>query len=86
MVHTADAAGGLGLSYEPDRDLCQQTLRRLFPWAPTDIDPWRSLLWANGRTALPDRPRLEDWQWHCSPLDEWNGRAPTLPPTPARPE
>ncbi|MFL6137290.1 MAG: hypothetical protein ACJ74O_05750 [Frankiaceae bacterium] len=51
-------------------------LRRLFPWVPVDDDPWRLLLWANGRIALDGRPRLARWRSHPAPLDEWDGRAP----------
>jgi len=57
LVHTWDAARGLGVEYEPSAVLSQAVLRRLFPWAPTDTDPWDTLLWANGRRELPDRPR-----------------------------
>jgi hypothetical protein len=55
----------------------ERTLRRLFPWAPNDTNVWETLRWANGRQALGDRPQLELWWWHCAPLDEWNGNAPT---------
>lgn len=79
LIHTDDAARGLGLDFEPDRGRCERVLRRLFPWAPIDVDPWEGLRWANGRTALGERPRLDGWSWHCAPLDEWDGRAPTGP-------
>jgi hypothetical protein len=77
LVHTDDAARGLGLGFEPDRDRVARVLRRLFPWAPTDGDPWASLRWANGRIELHGRPRLQGWSWHCAPLDEWDGRPRT---------
>jgi hypothetical protein len=60
-----------------------RVVRRLFPWAPTDVDPWQALRWACGRTALPDRPRLgPDWWVHCAPLAEWDGtiKRRTSPP------
>lgn len=79
LVHTDDAARGLGLAFEPDPTRCERTLRRLFPWAPDDVDPWTALRWANGRLALPGRPRLERWRWHCAPLEEWDGRSPREP-------
>jgi mycothiol maleylpyruvate isomerase-like protein len=41
----------------------------LFPEAPTDEDPWATLLWANGRTALGELPRRDTWKWRCTPLD-----------------
>jgi hypothetical protein len=70
LVHTRDAALGLGLDYEPSEVLSGAVLRRLFPWAPRDEDPWSSLLWANGRIALPDRPRQVGWHRHSAPLGE----------------
>lgn len=72
LVHTADAAGGLGLDFTPPTDLADGVLRRMFPWAPTDVDPWRALLWANGRLDLPGLERQSNWRWHCAPLSEWN--------------
>jgi uncharacterized protein (TIGR03083 family) len=72
LIHTDDAARGLGLTFVPDTDLCARTLGRLFPWAPTDVDPWPALRWANGRQALAGRERLTRWRWHCAPLDEWD--------------
>ncbi len=68
LVHTADAAVGLGLDFAPSADLAEGVLRRMFPWAPTDIDPWQALLWANGRLDLPGLERQVDWRWHCAPL------------------
>ena len=84
MVHADDVARGLGVSFEPPDDLCTAVLERLFPWAPIDGDPVAELLWANGRVALADRPRLDsDWSWHCAPLDEWDGTIPRYrPPRP----
>jgi hypothetical protein len=75
LLHTDDIAQGLGLSFRPPDDLATRILTRLFPWAPTDVDPWDSLRWATGRAALPDRARLgADWYWHCAPLAEWDGQ------------
>ncbi|MDP9862136.1 MULTISPECIES: maleylpyruvate isomerase N-terminal domain-containing protein [Streptosporangium] len=76
LMHTYDAALGLGLPFTPPAELSAATLRRLFPWAPRDGDPWQTLLWANGRADLPGRPRQSDWRWHCAPLEEWDGVAP----------
>jgi hypothetical protein len=45
-----------------------------------DDDPWRLLLWANGRIALGERPRLQRWRWHCAPLSEWDGQPPDTDP------
>ena len=81
LVHADDVARGLGISFEPPSELCAAVLQRLFPWAPADGDPFAELLWANGRIALPGRPRLyPDWSWHCAPLDEWDGTVPRYCP------
>lgn len=53
VVHTYDLADGLGLLWEPPADLCARVLGRLFPEAPTDTEPWPTLLWATGRGELP---------------------------------
>ncbi|MEU8762335.1 hypothetical protein [Streptomyces sp. NPDC048659] len=62
LVHTHDLAQGLGLAWTPPSDLCARTLGRLFPQAPTDTDPWPTLLWATGRAELPGRGRLSGWR------------------------
>ncbi|MFZ0667946.1 MAG: maleylpyruvate isomerase N-terminal domain-containing protein [Acidimicrobiales bacterium] len=77
LIHTDDAAHGLRCEFSPPRDLAQETLRRLFPWAPDDVDPWLALKWANGRIELEGRDRLSKWSWHCAPLEEWDGTDPT---------
>ncbi|MBA2389909.1 MAG: hypothetical protein H0V67_06590 [Geodermatophilaceae bacterium] len=71
LVHTADAVGGLGLAFEPGTALVEGVLDRLFPEAPTDFDPWQTLLWANGRGDLPGRERQSRWRWYSSPPPEW---------------
>ncbi|TNC22467.1 maleylpyruvate isomerase N-terminal domain-containing protein [Amycolatopsis alkalitolerans] len=77
LVHTYDAAGGLGTSFTPPARLAAAALYRLFPWAPTDSDPWQTLLWANGRAPLgDDLPRLTKWTWHAAPVAEWDGTLP----------
>ena len=78
LVHTDDAARGLGRVFTPPAGLAEAVLRRLFPWAPAGGDPWATLRWANGRAELPGHGRLEPWRWHCAPLDEWDGRAPSV--------
>jgi uncharacterized protein (TIGR03083 family) len=89
LIHTDDAARGLGLAFTPPAAQAEATLRRLFPWAPADTgpggdprgdprrDPRTTLRWANGRTDLPGRRRQTDWRWHCAPLAEWDGTNPT---------
>lgn len=82
LVHTDDAARGLGRRFEPPTELAEAVLRRLFPWVDVGPDPWASLLWANGRIGSDGRPRLDGWRWHCAPLDEWDGTAPGSPSPP----
>jgi len=65
LVHTHDIAGGLGVEWEPPRELCAPVLLRLFPNAPQGV-PSEVLLWATGRAELGDRPRLADWRWDSS--------------------
>lgn len=85
LMHSADIAQGLGLALCPPTDLAARVRARLFPWAPTEVEPWDALRWAAGRKALPAYPRLgTDWGWHCAPLAEWDGtvakaRWPVLP-------
>jgi hypothetical protein len=83
LLHTDDIAQGLGLPFRPPDDLSRRIAARIFPWAPTDAEPWAALRWAAGRASLPDRERLgPDWWWHCAPLAEWDGtiRKRTAPP------
>ena len=75
LIHTADITTGFDIEFRPPEDLCGRVLARLFPWAPTDVGPWESLLWSNGRMALPGFGRQdENWYWHCAPLSEWDGQ------------
>lgn len=74
LVHTYDAARGLKLEFEPIPELAERTLRRLFPWAPQDVEPWEGLKWANGRSELPGLKQLTRWRWQCAPLSEWDGK------------
>ncbi|WP_141577936.1 hypothetical protein [Actinomadura sp. WMMA1423] len=67
VVHMYDLATGLGLPWEPPADLCARVLGRLFPDAPQDTDPWRTLLWATGRGDIPGRPRVTSWRWYGEP-------------------
>jgi hypothetical protein len=73
LIHTDDAASGLGLAFHPDDDLAAAVLERLFPWVANITEPWNQLRWANGRTAFAEQPRLSGWAWHCAPLEEWDG-------------
>jgi uncharacterized protein (TIGR03083 family) len=85
LVHAYDVARGLNLDFQPPADLASKTLRRLYPWAPTDAEPWPTLLWAAGRAPLGERARQEpNWFVHCAPLAEWDGtvKRRVLPPVP----
>jgi hypothetical protein len=84
LVHGSDVAQGLRVVYDPPRDVCERTLRRLFPWAPSGVDPWAGLLWANGRAPLGDRLPGRQHLWHCRPLAEWDGVAPARFDAPRR--
>jgi hypothetical protein len=70
LAHGHDIAEGLGLAFDPPRDPCAHTVARLFPTAPVGDDPWRTLLWATGRLALPGHPRREEWRWHGAPVGD----------------
>jgi uncharacterized protein (TIGR03083 family) len=90
LLHTDDAARGLGLEFTPSAVLARHTLERLFPWAPSTGDSgttgdsgstgdsWLTLKWANGRTDLPGRKRPSRWRWHSAPLSEWDGTDPAI--------
>ena len=78
LLHTDDIGRGWGQTWQPPDALCRRALGRLFPWAPTAVDPWSALRWATGRQTLPgyaDTPA--DWAWHASPLAEWDGTTRT---------
>ncbi|KDN81664.1 hypothetical protein [Kitasatospora cheerisanensis] len=76
LVHTHDAAAGLGLPWNPPAALCDRALARLFPEAPADTGRWPTLLWATGRAALPGHPRRTFERWHSAPLTERNDSEP----------
>ncbi|HSF27152.1 MAG TPA: maleylpyruvate isomerase N-terminal domain-containing protein [Actinomycetes bacterium] len=63
LVHTEDLSRGLGFAWAPAPDLSARVLAHLFPYAPRGHEPWPTLLWATGRAALGERPRLPDWRW-----------------------
>lgn len=81
LIHTDDILHGFDSRLDPPLDLCRLALERLFPWAPSDGDPWETLRWANGRAPLGDRARIDpEWVWWSPPLDEWDGRDPNARP------
>ncbi|MFG3702705.1 hypothetical protein ACGF5C_33270 [Micromonospora sp. NPDC047620] len=67
LVHMHDVAVGLDLTWSPPADLCTGALRRLFPSAPSDGEPWPTLLWATGRANLPGLPAQSSWTWDGAP-------------------
>jgi uncharacterized protein (TIGR03083 family) len=83
LIHGADLAAGLGVAFSPPLAVADHVVRRLFPWTPTDGDPWDRLLWANGRAPLGDRSTSRRWRFHCAPLEEWDGELPTIGGKPA---
>lgn len=85
LVHTWDACRGLGLELPVPSELAAAVLARTFPWVevqPSD-GPWPTMLWAFGRVALTDRPRLgaDGLPGVRTPLEDWDGAPP-----PARPD
>ena len=76
LIHTADIASGFEIEFQPPEELSSRVLTRLFPEAPTGVAPCEALMWANGRTALPESglPRDENWRWRPAPLSDWDGR------------
>jgi hypothetical protein len=71
LAHAFDLTQGLGVPFAPPRELAAVGLARLFPEAPSDTDPWATLLWATGRGELDGfEQRGPDWSWHSAPLDE----------------
>jgi len=79
LLHGHNAVVGTEAEFDPDNDLCQRILGRLFLWAPLDTDGWRTLLWATGRGELEGQDFLgESWVWHNDLLNEWEGTIPRL--------
>lgn len=72
LVHGHDIAAGLGLPFDPPREVCRRVMARMFPGTAGDQphpDPWAELLWATGRASLPGREPVTSWRWHGAPLD-----------------
>ena len=76
LLHAGDLAEDQRLDWTPPPGLAAATRARLFPWAPSDADPWTALRWATGRGELPGRAPVSSWRWHCAPLAEWDGTQP----------
>jgi hypothetical protein len=79
LMHGHDTVVGTEAEFDPDNDLCQRILARLFPWAPLDTPGWLTLLWATGRGELDGQEYLgETWVWHNDLLSEWEGTLPRM--------
>ena len=77
LLHGYDTVAGTDAEFDPDHELCQRVLGRLFPWAPLDKPGWLTLLWATGRGELEGQDFLgESWAWHNDLLSEWEGNLP----------
>ncbi|MFG3410111.1 hypothetical protein [Streptomyces sp. NPDC048142] len=66
LVHSRDIAQGFGLEQPLPDHLCEPTVQRLFPQAPTGFSPSETLLWCTGRIALdgPGLERQKQWRWY----------------------
>lgn len=70
LVHCHDIMTGLGLVFEPSREVCGRVLARSFPAAvESPDDPWTGLLLATGRVALPGQEPVAEWRQQSAPLD-----------------
>jgi GNAT superfamily N-acetyltransferase len=68
LLHTHDMAQGLGLEFEPQAELCEDVLTRIFPHVRPGDGHWRTLLWATGRGDLPGRAPVTEWRWLNNPV------------------
>jgi uncharacterized protein (TIGR03083 family) len=73
LIHTDDAARGLGRSFEGDPDIAVRLLAQLMRLSPEGQPAWDVLRWAHGRMELPDRPRPERWRWYLHPVEAREG-------------
>ena len=80
LIHTWDACRGLGVEFPGLEEVAAAALARTFPWVETGPadGPWQTLLWAFGRIALADRPRLEadGLPGLRAPFEDWDGSPP----------
>jgi hypothetical protein len=83
LLHGDDIATGPGTALDPPRDVCDRVMARMFPDQSTKAaDSWTGLRWATGRLEIDGLPRVENWKWRGTPLDEdWD---PTPEPEPMR--
>ena len=78
LLHTDDITRAFGQAFQPPDPICTGIVRRLFPWAPAEVEGWTGLQWATGRQDLPGYARVPaNWVWHASPVAEWDGEIRT---------
>jgi hypothetical protein len=77
LVHGWDVASGLDIAFDPPPEVCAPIVRRRFPWVAEDVDPWATLLTAEGREGG------QHWIPVELPLENWDGVAPIEPQPPA---
>jgi hypothetical protein len=70
LVHGADVAVALGLSWSPPGDVAAAVLARVFPEVTDVAEPMAGLLWATGRIDLPGRPARTSWTYGMTPAGE----------------
>src|SRR5260370_40023541 len=45
LIHTSDITQAFNAAFDPPDDLCERVARRLFAWAPGNVDGWPALRW-----------------------------------------
>jgi hypothetical protein len=73
LVHTRDIGQAMAIAFSDGVEanwLASRALGRLFPNSPEEPNPGDALLFATGRFALPNRPRLTSWRWQSAPLTD----------------
>jgi hypothetical protein len=68
LLHMDDVAKGLRFDWHPPTELAAKVLDSVFPDAPTETDPWTTLLWASGRGELDGHERPTEWDYALSGL------------------
>jgi hypothetical protein len=71
LVHGADIAGALQLSWSPAAEIAAAVLDRLFPDVEPTGDAMADLVWATGRAdPAGGRPRRDSWRYATAPVGE----------------
>lgn len=80
-MHLYDVMVDLPDGFRIPDDVASKIVKRLYPWSPTDTEPWETLKWATGRAELAGKePAGGDWRAFLSPLEEWDGQIWKRPP------